>query len=124
VVIIDEATRAREHEGLDRAIQSLRYGVVGVNVWSAVAFGLASPPWGSAPGNRPTDIQSGFGFVHNTYLFDHPAKAVITAPFVMSPTPAWFADHPNLLHLGTSLFEHERHPTLGALARLAWAGLT
>ena len=43
------------------------------------------------PGHTPDDIQSGAGVVHNAFLFDHPEKSVVHAPFVMKPTPAWFA---------------------------------
>src|SRR5262249_26609818 len=59
MVLIDDATREQHAAALDRAIERLRYGVVGVNLWSGVAFGLASPPWGSFPHGSQTDIQSG-----------------------------------------------------------------
>jgi hypothetical protein len=38
----------------------------------------------------------------------------------MTPTPVWFADRENLIALGRSLFDHEVHPTLARLARVAW----
>ena len=119
VVLIDEMTSDAHARALDRAIEALRYGAIGVNLWSGVVFGLASPPWGAFPGSTAADIQSGSGFVHNTFLFDYPQKSVTTAPFVMSPTPVWFADHQNLLAVGRSLLDHEVQPTLARLARVA-----
>lgn len=32
---------------------------------------------------------SGIGFVHNTYLFDHPQKGVMIAPWTYFPQPLW-----------------------------------
>ncbi len=122
-MLIDEASQEQHAHALDRAIESLRYGAIGINLWSGVVFGLASPPWGAFPGSTAADIQSGCGFVHNTFLFDHPQKSVTIAPFTMSPTPPWFPDHGNLLALGRSLFDHEVQPTLPRLARVAWAAL-
>jgi len=116
-------TRDEHARALDRAIEALRYGAIGVNLWSGVIFGLASPPWGAFPGSTAADIQSGCGFVHNTFLFDYPQKSVTTAPFVMSPTPVWFADHQNLLAVGKSLLDHEVQPTLARLARVAWSAM-
>jgi len=107
----------------DRAIESLRYGAIGINIWSGAIFGLASPPWGAFPGSTRGDIQSGSGFVHNTFLFDHPQKSVTSVPFTMSPTPVWFLDHQNLLAVGERLFDHEVEPSVARLARVAWVAL-
>lgn len=41
------------------------------------------------PGNKPQDVGSGIGYVHNTYLFDHPQKAVLHAPWTYFPQPLW-----------------------------------
>lgn len=123
VLLIDDETRQQHAHPLDRAIESLRYGAIGINIWTGAIFGLASPPWGAFPGSVPSDIQSGSGFVHNTFLFDYPQKSVTSAPFTMSPTPVWFPDHQNLLAVGAALFDHEVQPTLARLARVAWAGL-
>jgi hypothetical protein len=123
VLLADDDTRERFATGLDRAIEALRYGAVGVNVWTSVVFGLASPPWGSFPHASRTDIQSGTGFVHNTFMFDHPQKTVVRAPFRISPTPPWFVDRRNLRSLGERLFEHEVNPTLGRFLRVAWTAL-
>jgi hypothetical protein len=120
VVLVDDATRLAHAAALDRAVERLRYGSIGINLWSGVIYGLVSPPWGSFPHGSRTDIQSGAGFVHNTFMFDHPQKTVVRAPFTMTPTPVWFADRENLIALGRSLFDHEVQPTLARLARVAW----
>jgi hypothetical protein len=40
-------------------------------------------------GNTLDAIGSGIGFVHNTYLFDHPQKGVMVAPWTYAPQPLW-----------------------------------
>jgi acyl-CoA reductase-like NAD-dependent aldehyde dehydrogenase len=121
VMLIDDDIRRQHAQALDRAIESLRYGAIGINIWSGAIFGLASPPWGAFPGSTRGDIQSGSGFVHNTFLFDHPQKSVTSAPFTMSPTPVWFLDHQNLLPVAERLLDHEVGPSLARVARVAWA---
>jgi hypothetical protein len=116
-------TRADHAVEVDRAIASLRYGAIGVNAWSSLAYALVSPTWGAFPGHTPEDIQSGTGVVHNSYLFDHPQKSVVFAPFRMRPKPVWFADHKNLLGLGRKLMAMEARPSLGRLAGVALEGL-
>jgi acyl-CoA reductase-like NAD-dependent aldehyde dehydrogenase len=80
-------------DAVERAVADLRYGTVAVNIWSASAFGLVSPPWGAFPSDDLTDTQSGHGFVHNTYLLTQPQKTVMRAPFRSRPTPPWFVTH-------------------------------
>ena len=78
---------------LDRAIDRLHYGTVVVNHWLGVAFGLISPPWGAYPGSEPSDIQSGCGMVHNTYLLEDVEKTVVRGPFRTPVPPVWFHTH-------------------------------
>jgi acyl-CoA reductase-like NAD-dependent aldehyde dehydrogenase len=80
-------------DAFEQALADLRYGTVAVNIWSASAFGLVSPPWGAFPSDDLTDTQSGRGFVHNTYLFTAPQKTIMRAPFRSRPKPAWFVTH-------------------------------
>jgi acyl-CoA reductase-like NAD-dependent aldehyde dehydrogenase len=108
---------------LARAVADLRYGSIGINVWPGVIYGLASPTWGAFPGHPPEDIQSGSGVVHNTWLFDHPEKSVVRAPFRIRPTPPWFSDHRNLLELGRRLVAYEAAPSLGGLLRVVTAAM-
>ena len=84
------------------AVARLRYGTVGVNVWSGAGFLLPQAAWGAFPGHPRNDIQSGTGVVHNSYLFDRPQKTVVQGPFApfprslllgethTAPKPLWF----------------------------------
>ncbi|HXT22409.1 MAG TPA: aldehyde dehydrogenase family protein [Thermoanaerobaculia bacterium] len=78
---------------VEQAIADLRYGTVAVNHWAAIGYGLVSTPWGAYPGHPPSDIQSGVGVVHNTYMFADVEKGVVRAPFRAKPKPAWFVLH-------------------------------
>jgi hypothetical protein len=91
----DPASRA----ALDRAVAQLRYGSVVINHWSAAPYAMVSPPWGAAPGSTPTDIQSGLGTVHNTYLLEDVAKTVVRGPFRSAVKPPWFHTHRTLNRL-------------------------
>jgi hypothetical protein len=88
-----------------------------------VIYGLVSPTWGAYPGHTPEDIQSGTGVVHNTWLFDHPEKSVVSAPFRIRPTPAWFSDNKKLRELGQRLVEFEAAPSWGRFAKVALAAI-
>jgi acyl-CoA reductase-like NAD-dependent aldehyde dehydrogenase len=123
MVMIDEATARRESKLLDSAIERLRYGGVCINAWAGLLYALASPTWGAFPGHPNTDIQSGTGVVHNTFLLDYPQKSVVRAPFRIRPAPAWFFDHKNLLGLGKSLLHLEAAPGLGNFVATALAGM-
>lgn len=122
-LLVHPATEKAHGEALDRAITELRYGGVAINCWPAMLYGLVSATWGAYPGHTPSDIQSGVGVVHNTFLFDHPEKSVVRAPFRMNPVPPYFSDHRTLRELGARLFAFERAPGFGKLLPLAWAGL-
>ena len=110
-VIEEEEQGAAE---VTKAVAALRYGGIGINVWPGVIYGLVTPSWGAYPGHRAEDIQSGTGVVHNAYMFDHPEKSVVRAPFRIRPTPAWFSDHKNLRELGKRLVAFEAKPSWGA----------
>jgi len=86
-------------EALERAIDRLEYGSVVVNHWSAAPYAMVSPPWGAAPGATPSDIQSGVGVVHNTYLLEDVAKTVVRGPFRPLVAPPWFHTHRTLNRL-------------------------
>lgn len=110
-VLIDRATQQKYSRELDTAIANLKYGAIGVNLWSAMLFYFGSTTWGAYPGNSLADIGSGIGVVHNSYLFDYPQKSVVYAPFRIFPTPAWFATHQNLLNMAKQLLKFEAYPS-------------
>lgn len=113
-LLVHPATEDEHAGAVSRAIAALRYGGIGVNVWPGVIYGLVTPSWGAYPGHVAEDIQSGSGVVHNAFLFDHPEKSVVRAPFRIRPTPAWFSDHKNLRELGKRLVAFEAAPSWGA----------
>ena len=78
---------------VDNAIRDLRYGTVAVNVWPAVSYAVMTPPWGGHPSAKLSDIQSGLGWVHNTYLLEGIDKAVFRAPLVPRLKPSWHFDN-------------------------------
>lgn len=95
---------------LQAAVRELRYGTVGINIWPAVAYALACAPWGGHPGSSPLDIQSGEGWVHNSYLLDGVEKTVITGPLVPLLKPLWNYDQRQGHRLGPRLVELEADP--------------
>lgn len=122
-LLIDPVTEKSCAVELEGAIANLRYGGIGVNVWTGVVYLMGIPTWGAFPGQSLMDIGSGRGVVHNTYLFDHPQKAVVRAPFRIRPTPAWFANHRNLLQLAKRLITFEAAPAWNRLPGVFIAAL-
>ncbi len=104
-LVIHPATERRHKSALEQAIADLRFGAIGVNVWSGAAFLLPQATWGAFPGHTIDDVQSGIGIVHNASLFDKPQKTVVRGPFQefprtlfrgvlhTSPKPLWFVTH-------------------------------
>lgn len=111
-LVVDPRTRRRLGDPLEQAIEELRYGSVAINHWPAMSYGLGSTPWGAWPGHPLNDIQSGRGFVHNTWLFERPQKSVIDGPFRVFPKPAWFVTHGAARRIGGELtgLEADRSP--------------
>lgn len=112
IVLIHPETQKTYAEELDAAIEELRYGGIGINTWAGVIYAMVTPTWGAFPGHPLEDIQSGRGVVHNAYLFDHPQKSVVRAPFRINPKPAWFPDHKTGHLLGPALTRFEAHPSI------------
>ncbi len=96
---------------LDRAITDLRYGTVAINHWPAVCYGVASLPWGGHPSATLKNIQSGLGWVHNTYMLEGIDKSVIRGDLRVRPTPVWFYDNKKTTALGPKLVRMEANPS-------------
>ncbi len=119
IVIPGELERDRSvAAALDRAITDLRYGNVAVNHWPALNYALVSLPWGGHPSATLTDIQSGAGWVHNSYMLQGFEKVVLRGPVQSRPTPPWFADHPTAGRAGADLVAFEADPGWSKLPRL------
>jgi acyl-CoA reductase-like NAD-dependent aldehyde dehydrogenase len=89
-------------ERLELEVTRMRYGTVGVNVWTGVGYLTANATWGAFPGHSLDDIQSGRGVVHNALMLDGVERTVVYGPFrplprsilhgewSISPKPPWF----------------------------------
>jgi acyl-CoA reductase-like NAD-dependent aldehyde dehydrogenase len=122
-LLIDRNTQRKYQRELDTAIADLKYGTIGVNIWSGATFYVGSTTWGAYPGNSLDNIGSGIGIVHNTYLFDYPQKSVFYAPFRIFPTPLWFTKHRSLLPLAKELLKFEAAPSWTNLITVAIAAM-
>jgi acyl-CoA reductase-like NAD-dependent aldehyde dehydrogenase len=110
-LLIDPKTKKNNEAAYDNAIANLEYGTIGVNAWDGVGYGMCSTTWGAFPKHSIEDVGSGIGVVHNSYLLDYPEKSVLSAPFRLSPTPAWFYDNKNLVSFGKALVRYESSPS-------------
>jgi hypothetical protein len=121
MIIIHTKTERENAAAFDQAIDKLRYGGIAINAWAGMIYGLVTPTWGAFPGHPQTDIRSGAGVVHNSFMIDHPQKSVLRAPFVMKPPPFWFGDHKNLQNFGQRLLKYEVKPGFRKLVSVALA---
>ncbi len=108
-------------QAVDRAIANLRYGSIAVNHWTALSYAFVTPTWGAFPGHPRTDIRSGTGVVHNTYMFDRPQKSVVRGPFRVFPKPAWFINNKNGAEIAKKMTYFNADPSLARLPGLLWA---
>lgn len=123
MVLIDPRTQRQHAAELDAAIAALQYGVIGINAWAGAAFIFAGLAWGAFPGNPLHRIQSGQGFVHNTYLFDHPQKSVLRLPFRPLVLPTWFVDHRTLKATAQAFLKFTLDPNWLHFLQVAIVGL-
>ena len=80
---------------------------------STIGLGLASArpaSLGAYPGSTLTDIQSGCGWVHNTYMLEGIDKSVIRGPLRTRPAPVWFSDNHSSATLGPRLVDIQARP--------------
>jgi acyl-CoA reductase-like NAD-dependent aldehyde dehydrogenase len=112
-IIIHPKTEADAtvNRALQRAVVELRYGTVAINHWPALGYGLGSPPWGGHQSANLKDIQSGLGWVHNTYMLDGIDKAVVRGPLLVRPKPVWFYDNYKSAAIGERLIRLEQSPS-------------
>jgi aldehyde dehydrogenase (NAD(P)+) len=124
-IIVHPATRKdpKFAAALDKAVQELRYGTVAINHWPALGFAFGSTPWGGHPSSTLEDIQSGRGWVHNTYMLEDIEKCVIWGPLTMKPKPTWFANHKTASEIGRRLINLEAAPSYFKLPGLIWNAL-
>ena len=134
-VIIDPRTRRQLASTWNDVISQLRYGCIAVNGWSGLGFLSAQVPWGAFPGHTLDDVQSGIGFVHNTFMFDEVQKTVVEAPFrpfprnvlhgsfTLLPRPPWFITHKRAAKVGELLTAFQFRPGWLRLPRIFYHAL-
>jgi aldehyde dehydrogenase (NAD(P)+) len=96
---------------LDRTVADLRYGTVAINHWPALCYAVGTMPWGGHPSASLKDIQSGLGWVHNTYMLGGVDKSVVRGPLTVSPYPAWFFDNPKAARIAPAAADMEAAPS-------------
>lgn len=102
-VTIPATLAPRDRGRADLLVEHLRYGVVAVNTWSALAYAVASVPWGGYPGGTLIEPGSGIGLVHDPLLLPLVHNSILAAPLAASLTPAWVPWHGSGDHLARGL---------------------
>ncbi len=105
-------------------VRELKYGAVAINTWAGAVFALGHAPWGGHPSSSLADIQSGRGFVHNTFMLEGIEKFVLRAPVKAFPVFPWFPGHHSAHTLGRRLTEFEYAPSWLKVPGVALAGVT
>jgi acyl-CoA reductase-like NAD-dependent aldehyde dehydrogenase len=123
VVLIDKKTQ-RSHQAIfERSIGNLRYGSIGVNIWTGANFAIPAMTWGAFPGNSIQNVESGIGIVHNAYLFDYPQKSIVYSPFRMMVPPVYLIGAKNVLKIAQCYGDLQVQPSLWNLLRVLVANL-
>ena len=126
-LIVDPQTQRSNRCAIDDALAALRYGCIGVNIWSGVGFALPAVPWGAYRSEGGATSASGRGVVHNSRLLSKTQKAVLRAPFLPALSalrPPWFIAHRNQARIGSELCALETSPSPLRFATIAWLTLT
>jgi acyl-CoA reductase-like NAD-dependent aldehyde dehydrogenase len=108
---------------IEAALEDLRFGGIGLNLWHAFAFALGWTTWGAYPGHARNDIQSGCGVVGNAYMLTRTQKSVVRGPFRAAPRPAWFCTARNGPATMRRLLGYYAAPSALRLPALVLAGL-
>lgn len=106
-----------------QALAELRYGTIAVNQWAGLAFALMSLPWGGRPGQPLEDVQSGRGWVHNSYMIEGIEKSILETPLTLFPKPIWFPTHRKPEPVAWRLLDLYGEPGVWNLLKLIKASL-
>jgi acyl-CoA reductase-like NAD-dependent aldehyde dehydrogenase len=107
---------------VERAIDRLNYGTIGINVRGDYAYGLMLAPWGGFPLSDIYNVQSGIGFTNNVLMFDRPQKSVFRGPFHKRPNPLVITSK-RMLQFFKKLAYFEASPSVRKLLGLIWTAL-
>merc|ERR1712079_5894 len=81
-IIVDDDTMGKKKEALDRIIDGMRFGTVGVNCPAVTANSFAVLSWGGFPGHTARDVQSGIGHYGNFGCYENLEKTVMQGKFI------------------------------------------
>ncbi|MFO0606724.1 MAG: aldehyde dehydrogenase family protein [Polyangiales bacterium] len=110
-------------DAFEHMLRDLRYGAVGVNQWSALAYALVTTPWGAHPSSTLANVQGGLGWVHNTFLLEAIEKVVVRGPLTVFPKPPWFVTHKNAHEVARRMVALEAEPSVLKVPGVALAAL-
>ncbi|SIS56811.1 aldehyde dehydrogenase family protein [Paracoccus saliphilus] len=130
IIIHPKTIKAIGRQRLTEIIAELRYGTIAINAWTGLGFLLAPCPWGAFPGHTLTDVQSGIGTVHNSFMLEKTERVVVEAPFrpfprsllggkpTLLPRPPWFITNRRQDRLGELLVDFQHSPGWRKLPRI------
>jgi len=95
-ILIHPKTMKQLGPDFEAALTALHYGAIGINIWNASAFLLVQATWGAFPGSTTDNIQSGFGIVGNSFMFEKPERTVVRGSFYPFPR-SWLNGDPAFL---------------------------
>jgi aldehyde dehydrogenase (NAD(P)+) len=124
-IIIHPSTEAETaaKAALDKAILDLEYGTVAINHWPALGYAFVTTPWGGHPSATLENIQSGLGWVHNTYLIEGIEKGIVRGPLTVFPKPVWFFDHARTHEVAQKMIPMEASPSFLKLPNIVWSAI-
>ncbi|MFM7035014.1 MAG: aldehyde dehydrogenase family protein [Planctomycetia bacterium] len=111
-VTIPSQLSTRDAARVELLLEHLRFGVVGVNCWAALAYALGGVPWGGFPGATLADPRSGIGFVHDPLMLPLVHNSILRGPLGSPFTPPWFPWHSRAARLAQGVID-----MYGAIAR-------
>eukprot|EP00933_Yihiella_yeosuensis_P030910 TRINITY_DN2445_c0_g2_i4.p1 TRINITY_DN2445_c0_g2~~TRINITY_DN2445_c0_g2_i4.p1 ORF type:complete len:586 (-),score=142.27 TRINITY_DN2445_c0_g2_i4:503-2260(-) len=112
---------------LDKMIEKLNYGAIGLNVFTGLGYGNPLGVWGGAPGSyKKDDPCSGLDFIGNYAGVERISKAVFISPFLNSAVALDKAVPPAIVDALMIVVSGKRFVfprIIGALVKRAWRGI-
>lgn len=122
-ILVAPAEHKKLGRSFDEAVANLRYGSIGINAWTGLAFLTPTATWGAFPGHTLDDAQSGIGTVHNGLLIPDVERTVVSGPFrpfprsvvggelALFPKPPWFVTSRSAGSTGSKLSSFAAAPS-------------
>jgi len=116
VIINSEAEKAAPAV-VEKALDDLKLGAIGVNQWAGMVNFYPGLLWGAYPRHTPEDVQSGIGINGNVHCLKDPYKCVLRFPFSHPGMPSVPAPAASLLQ-ARRVTEFTVHYNFWRLAKL------